>query len=179
MPRREGVAARVCVCVAVAALAACVHVPQRSPVPVELVDRAEILGVPDARAWGDAWPQEFIAPFQVSDAELRSRFPAIYGQPHHYLAISGGGADGAFGAGLLTGWTAAGTRPKFTMVTGISTGALTAPFAFLGPDYDDVLRTVYTTRSTKDIQIMKGFLAALRGDSFADSLPLRDLIREY
>jgi len=67
------------------------------------------------------------------------------------LAISGGGANGAFGAGILVGWTASGTRPEFTMVTGISTGALTAPFAFLGSDYDDELKEVYTTTSTRDI----------------------------
>jgi len=177
--RREGVAACVSMCLAVSALSSCAHVPARTPVPLELVGRAEIPGVPDARAWGDAWPQEFIAPFQVSDEELRSRFPAIYGQPHNYLALSGGGANGAFGAGLLVGWTAAGTRPKFTMVTGISTGALTAPFAFLGSDYDDALRAVYTTSSTKDIETKKGLLAALRGISVADTSPLRRLIGEY
>ena len=65
--------------------------------------------------------------------------------PANFLAISGGGEDGAFGAGLLIGWTAAGTRPEFKLVTGISTGALTAPFAFLGPKYDDQLKDVYTT----------------------------------
>ena len=53
--------------------------------------------------------------------------------PANFLAVSGGGEDGAFGAGLLIGWTAAGTRPEFKLVTGISTGALTAPFAFLDP----------------------------------------------
>ena len=67
------------------------------------------------------------------------------------LALSGGGANGAFGAGLLNGWTAAGTRPVFKLVTGISTGALIAPFAFLGPAYDATLREFYTTISTKDI----------------------------
>jgi len=57
----------------------------------------------------------------------------------------GGGDAGAFGAGLLVGWTAHGTRPEFKMVTGVSTGALIAPFAYLGPRYDDVLRHVYTS----------------------------------
>src|SRR5215471_15069429 len=63
--------------------------------------------------------------------------------PASYLAISGGGDDGAFGAGLLNGWTAAGTRPEFKIVTGVSTGALIAPFAFLGPDYDADLKKAY------------------------------------
>ena len=72
--------------------------------------------------------------------------PVIYG-----LALSGGGQDGAFGAGILCGWTEAGTRPQFKLVTGISTGALMAPFAFLGPAYDHVLKEAYTTISDKDV----------------------------
>src|SRR5665647_3956593 len=68
-----------------------------------------------------------------------------------FLALSGGGGDGSFGAGFLCGWTAAGTRPRFKLVTGISTGALIAPFAFLGPEYDAKLKEAYTTISDKDI----------------------------
>ena len=60
--------------------------------------------------------------------------------PASFLAVSGGGDNGAYGAGLLCGWTASGHRPEFKLVTGISTGALIAPFAFLGARYDDVLR---------------------------------------
>lgn len=71
-----------------------------------------------------------------TESDYREHFSGIYGKPHNYLAISGSGANGAFGAGLLAGWSAAGTRPEFTMVTGVSTGTLTAPFAFLGSDYD-------------------------------------------
>ena len=59
------------------------------------------------------------------------------------LAISGGGADGAYGAGVMVGWTLAGTRPSFEVVTGVSTGALIAPFAFLGPHWDKTLREAY------------------------------------
>ena len=66
-------------------------------------------------------------------------------RPSTFLAISGGGDNGAYGAGFLNGWTAAGTRPEFKAVTGVSTGALIAPFAFLGPKYDYVLERVYTT----------------------------------
>jgi predicted acylesterase/phospholipase RssA len=61
-----------------------------------------------------------------------------------FLVLSGGGADGAFGAGVLNGWSATGQRPQFTVVSGASTGALMAPFAFLGPAYDDVLKEIYT-----------------------------------
>ena len=81
--------------------------------------------------------------------------------PANFLAISGGGENGAFGAGLLIGWTEAGTRPEFKLVTGISTGALTAPFAFLGPAYDEQLKEVYTTITAKDVLEERGILAAL------------------
>ena len=106
-------------------------------------------------------------------------FEGLYGKPHTYLAISGGGANGAYGAGLLAGWTAAGTRPEFSMVTGISTGALTAPFAFLGPDYDDELKTLYTMTTTKDIAEEKGLIAGIFSDAMTDTRPLRALIERY
>jgi predicted acylesterase/phospholipase RssA len=99
--------------------------------------------------------------------------------PANFLAISGGGEDGAFGAGLLIGWTAAGTRPEFKLVTGISTGALTAPFAFLGPKYDDQLKAVYTTITQKDVLEQRGFLAAIYNDALADNAPLRQLVAKY
>ena len=99
--------------------------------------------------------------------------------PAKFLAISGGGENGAFGAGLLIGWTAAGTRPEFKVVTGISTGALTAPFAFLGPKYDDQLKAVYTTISAKDVLEQRGTLAGLFGDAMADNEPLKKLVAHY
>ncbi len=64
------------------------------------------------------------------------------------LALSGGGANGAFGAGVLVGWTESGTRPEFSVVTGVSTGALAAPFAFLGPEWDDELHGAYAEGRT-------------------------------
>lgn len=99
--------------------------------------------------------------------------------PANYLGISGGGEDGAFGAGLLVGWTAAGTRPEFKLVTGVSTGALTAPFAFLGPAYDDQLKAVYTTITAADVLEQRGFLAAIFDDALADNAPLRLLVEKY
>jgi hypothetical protein len=71
------------------------------------------------------------------------------------LCLSGGGAFGACQAGLLVGWTELGTRPDFDAVTGVSTGALVAVLAFLGPDYDPELRRVYTTLRTEDIYTRK------------------------
>jgi len=115
----------------------------------------------------------------LTDAEFRKHFSGVYETPHNYLAISGGGANGAFGAGLLNGWSASGTRPEFTMVTGISTGDLSAPFAFLGADYDDELKAVFTTTSTKDIVKERNILSVAFGDSMNDTKPLRRLIEKY
>ena len=97
----------------------------------------------------------------------------------NYLAISGGGENGAFGAGLLNGWTETGTRPEFKIVTGISTGALTAPFAFLGPKYDDQLKAVFTTTAPNDVLEHRGMLAALFDDAMADNAPLQKLVAKY
>jgi hypothetical protein len=99
--------------------------------------------------------------------------------PVNILAVSGGGDHGAFGAGLLVGWTAAGTRPEFNMVTGISTGALIAPFAFLGPKYDGDLRAVYTTVSQKDIFKPRNKLEGLFGESLSDTSPLAHMLEKY
>ncbi|RYD88004.1 MAG: patatin family protein, partial [Sphingomonadales bacterium] len=96
--------------------------------------------------------------------------------PVSYLAISGGGDNGAFGAGVLTGWTATGTRPEFKLVTGVSTGALIAPFAFLGASYDKQLEEVYTTISGKDIFKMRGMIKGFFSDAMADSTPLYELV---
>jgi hypothetical protein len=99
--------------------------------------------------------------------------------PVYFLAISGGGDSGAFTAGLLNGWTAAGTRPQFRAVTGVSTGALIAPFAFLGPGYDHVLTAVYTETSPHDIFKRRSLLMAFFGDALADTTPLRKLVARY
>jgi predicted acylesterase/phospholipase RssA len=97
--------------------------------------------------------------------------------PATFLALSGGGENGAWGAGLLTGWTALGTRPDFRAVTGVSTGALIAPFAFLGPDYDRHLERFYTTIGKDDVMTSRGLLSGLLSDSLFDSTPLLHLIR--
>jgi hypothetical protein len=99
--------------------------------------------------------------------------------PAYFLAVSGGGDNGAYGAGFLNGWSASGTRPEFKVVTGISTGALIAPFAFLGPKYDYVLRRVYTETSQKDIFKKRGIVKGIFGDAMADSRPLANVISSY
>jgi len=94
---------------------------------------------------------------------------------YRVLALSSGGADGAFGAGVLRGWTQSNERPNFDVVTGVSTGALMAVLAFLGPEYDDMLESLYTSISSKDIFRKKG-LGAFGSDSLYDYTPLKKQI---
>jgi predicted acylesterase/phospholipase RssA len=95
------------------------------------------------------------------------------------LALSGGGQDGAFGAGVLQGWSQSGKRPEFDMVTGISTGALIAPFAFLGPEYDDRLKELYTETSTQDIANFDVAGAVFGSGYLASTKPMENAIREH
>jgi hypothetical protein len=160
-------------------LAGCGTPPKRNQVPEPYSATAEIAGIPEARFWGDERPAWLDQRLTWTAEEIRQDAPGIYGRPHNYLAISGGGSNGAFGAGLLNGWTAAGTRPEFTLVTGISTGALIAPFAFLGPKYDTVLEEIYTNYSTADLLELRSPIELLNSDSFADTAPLRAKIAQY
>lgn len=98
-------------------------------------------------------------------------------RPQEILVLSGGGMFGAFSAGVLVGWTDAGTRPTFDVVTGISTGALIATLAFLGPAYDEELRRQYTSVSDSDLFIRRGTLRGLFAESLADNSPLVRRIR--
>ena len=161
-------------------LSGCATVPAHHSVPKNLIEEVKLTGVTHGRFWGDELPQfTRQSVLTMSQAEARKNFSGIYAKPHNYLAISGGGANGAFGAGLLAGWSAAGTRPEFTMVTGVSTGALTAPFAFLGSDYDEQLKEIYTTLSTKDIATKRNVIAVALGDSLAHTEPLKKLLKKY
>ena len=100
------------------------------------------------------------------------------GQPVNILALSGGGADGAFGAGALVGLTRSALRPQFSVVTGVSTGALIAPYAFLGPDWDDQLVEVYTSGRAEHLLHSRG-LGVLFGSSVYSGAPLKDLVDRY
>ena len=95
---------------------------------------------------------------------------------YDFLALSGGGAYGAFGAGLLCGWTERGDRPNFKVVTGISTGALQATPAFLGSEYDPLLKRFYTEITTADIYRKRSPLATVFADAACDTAPLRALL---
>jgi predicted acylesterase/phospholipase RssA len=100
------------------------------------------------------------------------------GQPVNILALSGGGADGAFGAGALVGLTRSASRPEFSVVTGVSTGALIAPYAFLGPDWDDQLVEVYTSGRAQHLLHSRG-LGVLFGSSVYSGTPLKQLVDRY
>ena len=130
--------------------------PPRAPFTAADEAVAGVPGMPDARFWAD------------SETDFEKALPPQRGP---WLVLSTGGADGAFGAGLLNGLSAAGKRPDYAVVTGVSTGALMAPFVFAGPRYDAALAAVYTHTSAADIFEVGG-----TGESFLDTWPLKDLI---
>ncbi len=166
-------------CLLIAA-SGCLSLPlPRTPVPFSLVDSAQVLNIERARSDGDVPSPEYQRWLEASEAEVQAQFAGVSHREHNYLAISGGGQNGAFAAGLLAGWTAAGTRPEFTIVTGTSTGALAAPFAFLGPDYDDLLEEMYTTHSTEDLIEGRKFIFAIFKDAISSSTPLEGLLEEF
>lgn len=98
--------------------------------------------------------------------------------PTSVLALSGGGANGAYGAGVLVGWTQSGRRPTFGIVTGVSTGALAAPFAFLGADWDDELEAAYTGGRTQSLLSWRSF-AAFFAPSLFSPADLRGLVEAH
>jgi len=165
-------------------LAACASLP-RNPVPLGLESDATVVGMggENIRFWGDVPPPNVDAMAKEKWAQVRAshrQLPRENGRPVvSFLAISGGGADGAFGAGVLAGWTARGNRPEFDLVTGVSTGALTAPFAFLGPRYDDALKKVFTESTTSDIAIARPVRGLLGGESLASNAPLAKVVAFY
>jgi len=161
-------------------LTGCGSVARKPAVPENLTATAVVPGMPDVRYRvgidTDALRHEALQSFwrEMSYLDIdphKDPLPAV-----NFLVISGGGDQGAFGAGLLNGWTAAGTRPKFKLVTGVSTGALTAPFAFLGPAGDEPLKRLYTTLSPEDIVKPRSIFAAISSDALADNAPLWRLV---
>jgi predicted acylesterase/phospholipase RssA len=135
------------------------RLPERSPFSKAEQDVAVVPGMPRARSWADS-EQDFIA-----------MLPLVAGP---WLILSAGGSDGAYSAGILTGWTQTGARPDFSVVTGVSTGAMLAPFAFLGARYDETLRTLYSTITSADVFEVGG-----KGESLLDTWPLRDLLAKH
>ena len=132
--------------------------------PVELIDP-----VGEAKA-DHAWNMEDL--YILGERIRQSNKPAELPPKRSILVLSGGGAYGAYSAGVLVGWTQSGTRPVFDVVTGISTGALIAPLAFLGSQYDSQLREVYTTLKSNDVFRIRKQLRTLFREGLADNRPL-------
>lgn len=155
----------------------------RNPVPDQLTAQAAAIGLTDVRFWGDEVPPNINAMVVEKFEQTRKARPHLFTgrrkPAFSHLTISGGGSDGAFGAGLLTGWSASGKRPEFEIVTGISTGALTAPFAFLGSSHDMALREIYTQYGTKDLVRKRAVRGLLGGSALASNKLLEALIAKY
>lgn len=162
-------------------LAGCDTPARLASLPEKLRGTASFHGLPaDTRVVLDGTDDALLGQIATATLQREIDYAARTGTPlgdADYLAISGGGENGAYGAGLLTAWTSLGTRPAFKAVTGVSTGALIAPFAFLGSRYDKELERFYTTITKNDVMVSRGLVTAVLGDSLYDSTPLLHLIR--
>ena len=159
----------------------CASLP-REPVPITQINNAEVIGIPNIRSWAgevsEYFQQDIIKSAEQERHHSLSRDEQ--GIPKYaVLSLSGGGAEGAFGAGFLNGWTRSGTRPEFKIVSGISTGALIAPFAFLGTDYDDALKKVFTTVNTENIIERLSIIKLFSSESLTKTGPLKRLLKQY
>jgi hypothetical protein len=156
----------------------------RNTVPEDLQNQVTVLDQDDLRFIPYEVSEEFIVPYALKMMQQQTDSKLLYEEngntkPSYILALSGGGEGGAFGAGVLNGWTATGTRPEFTVVTGISTGALIAPFAFMGSDYDWVLKELYTETTAKQLVRRNGIFSIFKLDALFDTAPMGKLIAEY
>ena len=149
----------------------------------QLAETAEIPGMPGVRFWADEVPRNPLAEIRrrtahmppiARDAKMQDGRKVI-----DTLALSGGGSDGAFGAGVLAGWTKRGDRPEFQVVTGVSAGAIIAPFAYLGPSEDEKLHTIWTQYKQDEVVTPEIFSGLLGGPALASTGPLQNLIAQY
>jgi predicted acylesterase/phospholipase RssA len=148
-------------------IAGCSSLPRTSYTASDAAS-STVLDISELRRYAD----EPAAAFLETEVSSRARHLS-------YLALSGGGADGAYGAGVLNGWSAAGTRPEFSVVSGVSTGALIAPFAFLGPAYDATLRDVYTSGIAESLLNTPSIVHAVFGSGLFGNTRLRELVARY
>ena len=167
------------------ALSSCTSSGLYRPLPKSLENKSQMIGFHDIRAWGDASSQAMERSAQQSVQQMKAAHHGKIPTEINALAISGGGADGAFGAGILYGWTKTGKRPEFHLVSGISTGALIAPLAFLGPEYDGRLKELYTTISDEQIYklnnplaLMGAFIRPVLNRSLASNEPMKKIMRK-
>ncbi len=165
-------------------LSACA-VLKRSAVPEAKLGEARPYGIAgQLRSFGDTVdPEEIALLIEQRTGALKTRFKEEIARGEiietQALALSGGGPDGAFGVGVLNGWSALGDRPEFEIVTGISTGAIIAPFAFLGGEYDDELARLYTSISTDDLVEDTLISGLISGTAIQSAKGLRNLIETY
>lgn len=159
----------------------CATIAPRNVLPQANAGQIELEGFHNIRFWGDAPARDIQAVMMADEPKAEMLTSAAAGRHRavsNLLAISGGAEGGAFGAGLLVGWGDAGTRPVFDLVTGISSGALIAPFAFLGREHDSQLREIFTTYGRKDI-FTYNVPGLLEGAALVDDAPLARLIEKY
>ena len=167
-----------------AMLTGCAATMERNGIAdARLAEKAVVVHMPNVRFWGDEVPSDVIAearrrlpnmPALAQDAQRAGGRPII-----ETLALSGGGADGAFGAGLLAGWTARGDRPEFEIVTGVSAGAIIAPFAYLGPKYDNASKEIWTEYQLSEIAVAQILPGLFGGPALADTSPMAHLLEKY
>jgi predicted acylesterase/phospholipase RssA len=169
---------------AAAATACTGFAPPRTAVPSDLYEDAGPASVASARFWGDTSTPPQRAKARATYLKAVSDKWEAAGRPEegvemNFLALSGGGPDGAFAAGLLSGWSVSGTRPRFDLVSGISVGALIAPFVFAGPEHDATLRAMFTEFRTENIAIMQPISALFGSLGIADTTPLRRTLSRF
>jgi patatin-like phospholipase len=166
LPRRVALLSLVCSIVLLTG--GCATISPRNVPPQANAAQIDLEGFRNIRFWGDG-PAPAFETIAMADS------PSVF---LNFLAISGGAEDGAFGAGLLVGWGDAATRPNFDLVTGISSGALIAPFVFLGRERDGQLREIFTKYGRKDIYTYN-VNGLIDGSALTDDTPLVHLIEKY
>lgn len=164
-----GTITRVLLVAALAALlTACSAVaPYRPSISATIADAATVAGASGIRYWGD--DTEF--------ASSHARIAPGWDGRVDFLTLSGGGINGAYGAGYLVGWSKQGSRPQFEVVTGISVGAIMAPLAFLGPSYDDRLKTVFSSLTQASNPAADVLAAIFGAPSILSNEPVLQAIR--
>ena len=162
------------ICSIALSAAGCATISPRNVLPQASASQIDLEGFHNIRFWGDAPLRDIEATVMADAPRTEARLSRVL----NFLAISGGAEDGAFGAGLLVGWSDAGTRPAFDLVTGVSSGALIAPFAFLGREHDSQLREIFTKYGRKDI-FAYNVHGLIEGSALADDAPLARLIEKY
>ena len=163
-------------------LMGCVTSVTHTQVPEQHISDARVMRSPLIRFWGDEEKGQYRERLNLADW-LQQRTQQLDKDETtlviNFLALFGGGEDGSFAAGIITGWTRHGDRPEFDVITGVSAGALAAPFIFLGPEYDEMLFDMYANLGHEDIYRTQIFSGPFGGSAIIDTRPLKNLISKY